>query len=125
MAAAQHMEMKMKYSLPAMHPGVHDEAIPVAGYPLLLCDLVADKYQMPEQADIRIVKFSNRGHMLPRDDERMCRRLRIDIVECDHHIILIDEGCRNGPRDDFTKEALTHEVVPFLKPDLPKRVANS
>ena len=59
------------------------------------------------------------------DDERMRRRLGIDIVERDHQIVLIDERCGNGPRDDFAKEALAHEVVPFLRPDFPNRVANS
>lgn len=63
--------------------------------------------------------------MFPRNDERVHRRLGIDIVERDHHIVLIDERRRNGPRDDFAKEALAHEVVPFLKPDFPNRVANS
>ena len=63
--------------------------------------------------------------MLSGDDECMRRRLGIDIVERDHHIVFIDEGCRNGPRDDFAKEALAHEVVPFLNPDFPNRVANS
>ena len=63
--------------------------------------------------------------MFPGDDERMSWRLRIDIVECDDHIVLVDERCWNGSRDDFAKEAFAHEAGPFLKPDLPNRVASS
>jgi len=63
--------------------------------------------------------------MFSGDDERMRRRLGIDIVERDHQIVLIDDRRGNGPRDDFAKEAFAHEVVPFLKPDFPYRVANS
>ena len=63
--------------------------------------------------------------MFSGDDERMRRRLGIDIVERDNQVILVDEHRRNGSRNDFAKEALTHEVGPFLKPDLPNRVASS
>ena len=63
--------------------------------------------------------------MFSGDDERMRRRLGIDIVERDHHVVLVDERRWNGPRDDFAKDALDHEVGPFLKPDFPNRVANS
>ena len=63
--------------------------------------------------------------MFSGDDERMRRRLGIDIVERDHQIVLIDKHRRNRPCDNFAKEALTHEVVPFLSPDFPNRVANS
>ena len=48
MAPAQNMEMKMRHTLAAMHTGIDDEAVPVAGNPLLLCDLVADQHQTPE-----------------------------------------------------------------------------
>ena len=63
--------------------------------------------------------------MFSGDDERMRRRLGVDIVERNHQIVLIDERCGNDPRDDFAKETLAHEVVSFLNPDFPNRVANS
>ena len=58
-------------------------------------------------------------------DERMRRRLGVDIVERDHHIVLIDERRGNGPRNDFAKETFTHELGHFLKPDFPNRIASS
>lgn len=48
MAPAQHMEMKMKHALAAMHTGVDDEAVPGIGNPLLCCDFVAGQHQTPE-----------------------------------------------------------------------------
>lgn len=125
MAPAQNMEMKMKYALAAMDTGIDDEAISGSGNPLLFCNRITGQHQTPEQPDIRILKLSHRRHMFPRNDERMRRCLGIDIVERDHQIVLIDQHRRNGPCDNFAKEALTHEVVPFLSPDFPNRVANS
>ena len=63
--------------------------------------------------------------MFSGNNERVSRRLGIDIVECDDHIVFVDERCRNGPRNDFAKETFAHELGPFLKPDFPNRVANS
>ena len=125
MPPAQDMEMKMKHTLAAMRTGIDDEAVPGIGNPLLFCDRITGRHQTPEEPDIRILKFGHRGHMFSGNNERMRRRLGIDIVERDHHIVLIDKHRGNGPRDDFAKEALAHEVVPFLKPDFPNRVANS
>jgi hypothetical protein len=125
MAPAQNMEMKMKYGLASMDTGVDDEAIPASGNSLLFGYRITGQHQTPEQPDIRILKLSNRRHMFPRNDERMRRCLGIDIVECNYQIILIDKRRRNGPCDNFAKEALSHEVVPFLSPDFPNRVANS
>ena len=125
MAPAQHMEMKMKHAMAAMYTGIDDEAVPGIGDPLLFCDRITDGHQPTEERDIRILKFGHRDHMFSGNNERMCRRLGIDIVERDHHIVFIDERSGNGPGDDFAKEALAHEVVPFLKPDFPNRAANS
>ena len=125
MAPAQNMEMKMKYALAAMDTGIDDEAIPGSGNPLLFCNRITSQHQTTEQPDIRIVKLSHRRHMFPRNDERMRRCLGIDIVERYDHLVLVYQFRRNGPRDDFAKEALAHEVVPFLNPDFPNRTANS
>ena len=125
MASAQHMEMKMKHALAAMQTGIDDEAVPSIGNPLLFCDRITGRQQTPEEPDIRILKFGHRGHMSSGNNERMRRRLGIDIVERNHQIVLIDEHRGNGPRDNFAKEAFAHEVGPFLKPDFPNRVANS
>ena len=63
--------------------------------------------------------------MFSRNDERMDRRLRIDVIERNDQFVLIGEGCWNGPCDNFAKEAFAHLVASFLNPDFPKRVANS
>jgi len=125
MAPAQNMEMKMKYALAPMDTGIDDEAISGSGNPLLFCNRITGQHQTTEQPDIRIVQLSHRRHMFSRNDERMRRCLGIDIVECDHQIVLIDKHRRNDPCDNFAKEAVTHEVTPFLSPDFPNRVANS
>ena len=125
MASAQDLEMKMKHALAAMSTGIDYEAVPRIGNPLLFCDCITGQQQAPEQCDIGLLQLGNRGEMFWRDDERMDRRLGIDIVERDYQIVLIDKRCGNGPRDNFTKKTVAHLVVSFLKPDFPNRLANS
>lgn len=125
MAPTQNMKMEMKYALASVRSGVDDDPVPGLGNPLQFRDLTADQQQPSEQLSIRVLQLSQRDHMFSGNDQRMDRRLRIDIVECDHQIVLIDEGCRNSPRDDFAKETVAHGAVSFLKPDFPNRVANS
>ena len=48
MAPAQDMEMKMKHALAAMCTGVDDEAVSGIGNPLLFCDRITGRHQMPE-----------------------------------------------------------------------------
>ena len=81
MSSAQHMEMKVKHGLATMGAGIDDYAIAGIGNPLLSCDRIAGQHQASEQLDIRILKFGNRTHMSSGDDERMRRRLGIDIVK--------------------------------------------
>lgn len=125
MPSAQHMKMQVKHTLAAMRTGIDDETIPGIGNPLQFGNLVAGQHQMPKESTIRILQFRDRGRMPSRNDEHVCRRLGIDIVECNHQIVFVDEGCRDCPCHDFAKETLAHEVCPFLKPDFPNRAANS
>lgn len=125
MSSAQNMEMKVKHGLATMGTGIDDKAVPGIGNSLQFRNVVASQHQMSEQPNIRILHFGNRRHMFSGDDESMSWRLRINVVERDDHIVFINERRRNGPRDDFAKNAFAHEVVPFLKPDFPNRVANS
>ncbi len=115
----------MKHALTAMRTGIDDEAIPSVGNSLQFRNFVAGQHQTPEKPDIRILKFGNRGHMFSGDNERMRRRLGIDIIECYYQIVLVDECRGNGPRNDFAKETFAHELGPFLKPDFPNRIASS
>jgi hypothetical protein len=119
------MEMKVKHALAAMHTGIDDETVPGIRNSLYFRDLGAGKHQMSKQSDIGILEICNRRHMSPGDDKRMSLGLGIDIVECDHQLVLIDERRGNRPLDDFAKEAFRHGVDPFLKPDFPNRIANS
>ena len=125
MSSAQNVEMKVKHGLATMYTGIDDETIPGIGDSLQFRNVVAGQHQMSEQPDIRILHFGNRRHMFSGDDERMSWRLRINVVERDDHIVFIDERRWNGSPDDLAKDAVAHEVVPFLKPDFPNRVASS
>ena len=47
-APAQDMEMKMKHALATVSTGIDDEAVPGIGNPLLFCDRITGRHQMPE-----------------------------------------------------------------------------
>jgi len=115
----------MKHTLTTMRAGVDDETVPGDSNPLLSCDLVPRQQQSPEESDIRILQVCDGDHVFSGNDERMHRRLRIRIVERYDHLVLVYQFRRNGPRDDFAKDTLVHDTVPFLKPDLPNREASS
>jgi len=83
--------MKMKHTLATVGTGIDDEAIPGICNSFQIGDLVAGQHQASEQHTIRILKFGNRSEMLSRDDERMYRRLGIDVVERDYQFVFIDE----------------------------------
>lgn len=125
MAPAQDMQMEVEHALAAVRSGVDDDTVPGLGNPLQFRDLTANQQQLSEQLRVRIVQLSHRNHMFPGNDQRMDRRLRIDIVECDDQIVLIDECCGNSPRDNIAKKTVAHGAVSFLNPDFPNRVASS
>ena len=125
MAPPQDMEMKVEHALAAMRTGIDDDTIPGIGNPLQFRNFVAGQQQTSEEPNIRILQFGHRRDMFSGNDERVRRRLGIDIVERDHRIIFIDQGCGNSPRDDFAKETFTHVVGPFFKPDFPNLAASS
>lgn len=55
------------------------------------------------------------GNMLLGHDQKMHRRMRMNIVEGDQLIILIQTARRNLTGDDFAKETITHSVwLPLL-----------
>ena len=125
MATAQDVKMKMKHALAAIDACIDDEAIPGIGNSFQICNLVAGQHQAPDQRNIRILQLGYRREMCSGDNEGMYRRLGIDIVERHHQLVFIDERCWNSPRNDFAKKTVAHLVASFLKPDFPKRVANS
>jgi len=42
-------------------------------------------------------------------DQHVRGCLRIDVVECEHAIVFVDDGRRNLPFDDFAEQAIGHE----------------
>ena len=50
------------------------------------------------------------GNMLLGHDQKMHRRMRMNIVEGDQLIILVQTARRNLTGDDFAKETITHSV---------------
>ena len=46
--------------------------------------------------------------MPSRDDQHVYRRLRVDVLEGDQPVVLVDDGRRNLAVDDLAEEAVGH-----------------
>ena len=68
---------------------------------------------MTERCFVTILGFIERVKMFSRHDQDVVRRLRIEIVECDTHVVLKQARRGNLIRDDLAKDtiALTHNLT--------------
>ena len=48
------------------------------------------------------------GDVAPRHHEHVRRRLRVDVLERDHAVVLIHDRARDLPRDDLAEQAIGH-----------------
>src|SRR5262245_40632111 len=69
---------------------------------------------MTQQRLVFLVVLIEGCHMLAWNDEKMNRRLGIDVVKCDAHSILIQNLARLLARGDLAENASEHFHHPFL-----------
>jgi hypothetical protein len=50
----------------------------------------------------------DRRDVSTRDDEHMQRRLRVDVLDGDEVVVLMDDGALDLARDDLAEEAVAH-----------------
>jgi hypothetical protein len=94
----------MIHRLAAVFPRVDHHAKAV-GKPLLPREIRSNPKQMPEQSAMFFSGLGQRNHVLPRRNQNMRRRLRIDVFEGVAFVVLINRTGRNAPLNDLAKEA--------------------
>ena len=103
MPAAQDVEMEMEYRLAGIASGVRDDPIAGLRQPLLFRHLGTGHQELSQEVGVLIAAVLHRCHMLFGNDERMDRRLRIDIVEGQRAIVLVHDLGRESPSEQFCK----------------------
>jgi hypothetical protein len=73
-------------------------------------DGFCNKEQVPDELTIRDNETVNVGNMFLRHDERMDRRLGIDVLKSDRMLIFVDDCCGDLFLDDLTKQAVRNRA---------------
>ena len=102
------MEVQVEHALTRLFSDVGDHAEAV--HALLLCDLGDDLEAVRNDGAVRLVYRCNRLDVLLRDNEKVGRRLRVDVVECVADIVLVDLARRDFARRDFTEQTILQDI---------------
>lgn len=104
-ASSEEVHMQMVDGLAAIFAGADHGAIPVA-QAFGAGDFRRDKKQVAEERLVVFGGMSERGDVLPRDDQHMRGGLGIDVEEGITLVVLVDGGRRNGAGGDAAKKAV-------------------
>jgi hypothetical protein len=102
------MYMEVIHGLSPIGLTINHKPGPVFGAALFFGQFLGLVEQSAGQGAILRFQFHDIPDMLFGNQEKMNRRLGGDVVEGQEFIILIDLLARNLPRDDFTKNTITH-----------------
>ena len=105
MPPAEHMHMQVRHRFAAVLAVVDHDA--KATFEVeLLSDHSGGDQQMPKKGGILCLRFGNARNDFFRDDQYMCRRLRINIVDRDTAIVFKFNLGGNLARDNFFEQCL-------------------
>jgi hypothetical protein len=109
------MKMDMKDRLAGIMAVVDDHPVTAFIKAPFRGDGLGDKEQMPNELTIRDNETVNIVNVFFRHDERMDRRLGIDVLKSDRVLIFVDDRGGNLFLDDLAKQAVrsrTHYIFP-------------
>ncbi len=90
-ASRKNVEMKMKHRLAGALPVIDYHPVALSIESFVLSNFSRGEEQMPDEFPIRFGHAVDVGNMLFGNDERVHRRLGIDILERGNGIILVDD----------------------------------
>ncbi len=115
----------MENRLSGVRPVIDDHPVTAFIKTPLGSDGLGNKEQVPDELTVRDNNAVNVGNMFFRHDERMDRRLGIDILKSDRILIFVDYCCGDLSFDDLAKQAVrsrAHFVFPCaMSPKLLKK----
>ena len=110
--------MQMRHALLPVFSAVDDDAVAGLVDLEIFDELADDSVRVTDDGFVLVRQFVDPRDVFFRDDEHMHRRLRLDIVDGDDEIVLINLSGRNFPGDDLTKNAVA-QFTQLLCPILP------
>jgi len=105
----------MEHGLSCILPVIDDHPVTALIKAPFGSDGLGNKEQVPDELTVRDNKTVNVGNMFFRHDERMDRRLGIDVLKSDRMLIFVDYCCGDLSLDDAAKQAVrsqAHFVFP-------------
>jgi hypothetical protein len=112
MPPTQQMQMQMIHRLAAVRTRVDHHTI-ASGESRRTRNLRCRCEQMSQQGSVLPLRMGLRGNVLPGDNQKMHRRLRVDIREAQALLILIQALRRNLTRNNLAKQTISaHATQP-------------
>lgn len=104
----QDMEVKVKHRLAAVSAGIRHDSVAGLTQAFLFRYLRACDEQLSQKSLILSNAILHVHHMLLRNDQCMCRCLRIDVVEGECLVVFINDFSGNFFLNNFTKQTIAH-----------------
>src|SRR5262245_31650679 len=98
--------------LAALGPTVDAEPITALGQTPGFADRARRQEAASEELGVARLHRHDRAHVALGHDEQMDRRLRIDVLECEHRVVLVLDVAGRLARDDAAEHAVRHEAPP-------------
>src|SRR4030095_146053 len=109
-AARQKVDVDVIHDLAAFGPTVDPEPISALGQSPVLTDLACSEEAAAENLDVPRLHRGDRSDMAFGDDEKMDRRLRVDVLEGEDRIVLVVDLRMSLTGDDAAEHALAHRA---------------
>lgn len=107
----EEMDVKMVNHLTSLLANIHDQTVAALGHTLLLGNLPDSEQEFTGQAFINLRQVSDGWDVLPRNDQEVRWRLRVDVAEGDDIRILVDHRGWYVTLGDPAEQAVSHGVV--------------
>ncbi len=129
MPATHHMEMQVEHRLASVSSGIRNETETRFRQTFVFCDSCAGQQEPSKQRLVGFAKILHGLYMPFRNHQRVHGSLRVDIIERQGMLILIDDLGWNASFDDPAEDTDAHPIsfayFSALSPDLPNRLPSS
>ena len=97
-AAAEDVQVDVEHRLAGVGVAVEDRPVAPIGVAGSLRERRAPSHHLADQAVVLGSELVEAGDVASRDDQHVRRRLRVDVLEGDDAVVLVDDGCRGSAR---------------------------
>ena len=105
MPAAEQMQMQMVDRLAAIVACVHNDPVTMIQL-FFACNLRRRRHHMTDQRSIFSQRLRGGDNVLPGNNQKMCRRLGIDVGEADAAFVFVHAASRYGAGYDLAKQTV-------------------